>query len=87
VKPLTVGIARLLAPGYGTCWNCGWPWKYVKPHSTMYNNGHGCFPLCEQCWERMTVEQRLPAYRWLVFDLWGEPDLWPAVETAVRSGK
>jgi hypothetical protein len=30
--------------------------------------GYGCFPLCEECWQPMTPEERLPYYMQLVDD-------------------
>ena len=57
---------RTLAPGYGFCHRCGRPWKFTKGHSTTFEEGHGCFPLCEDCWSELTPTERLPFYRQLI---------------------
>ena len=88
IKSIT---AKLLAPGYGTCYRCDMPWKFVNPHSTYYVENRGCFPLCEDCWQTLTIEQRLPYYK----TLWAEwqkngPDSikkWELIEKAVLEGK
>lgn len=59
-------VARAAAPGYGSCYRCGMPWKFTDGHITPYGNGHGCFPLCEPCWGELTIEQRLPFYEKLL---------------------
>lgn len=72
-------VARAAAPGYGSCYRCGMPWKFTEHHTTYYSNGRGCFPLCEQCWGELTPEQRLPFYERLLHD-------WHA-ERAVEGGQ
>jgi hypothetical protein len=64
-------ITRKLFPTYSYCKRCGMSWglSWVKPHSTDYRKGYGCFPLCEWCWERLTPGQRLPYYNMLI-DIW-----------------
>jgi hypothetical protein len=32
-----------------------------------------CFPLCEKCWAKLTVEEREPYY-WKLLRLWDTPD-------------
>lgn len=51
------------------------------------------FPLCEQCWNELTPETRIPYYRQL-YDHWAsddevKEDLEPfeTIEQAVREGK
>ncbi len=58
-------VERILAPGYGTCGKCKRPWKYVQGHSTTYteDGSRGCFPLCEECWESLFPDERLPYYK------------------------
>lgn len=59
-----------LFPHLSTCKRCQWPWSVVRGHTTEYENGCGCFPLCEDCWvELRTPENRLPYYMRLV-DIW-----------------
>ena len=85
-------IARAAAPGYGTCHRCGFPWRFVKEHSTEYARGRACFPLCESCWSALTPGQRLHYYR----ELWDEweadgvnkdGEMWDAIRDAVLDGK
>lgn len=85
-------LGCLFAPGYGCCFRCGTPWKFVREHSTEYRSGSGCFPLCEKCWRGLgTPEARLPFYRQL-WEMWkskGSPkseETWQQIEAAVRSG-
>lgn len=66
----------------------------VDNHATSYGDeGHGCFPLCEGCWNKLTPEERLPYYRYL-WELWKSteseiPDYkvveWSVIEKAVLS--
>ena len=83
--------------GYSGCGKCGDTWNWKEPHSTIYNEyGTGCFPLCKECWQKLTPEQRLPFYMQLV-DLWesqSEPPELPrlqrvreAITRAVLEGK
>lgn len=56
-----------LAPGYGSCGRCKWPWPFVVTHCTDFAEGNGCFPLCEQCWQSLgTPEARMPFYETLI---------------------
>lgn len=78
--------------GYGGCLRCYTPWNKTKEHTTRYHSCKdayhvyneykdespcgGCFPLCQTCWESLTINQRLPYYEALV-TLWsadGFPD-------------
>lgn len=81
--------SQALAPGFGFCYKCRTPWKFVKPHYTTYEElhpttklpdqtmflltGRSCFPLCEKCWEETPVEERLPYYAEM-FTTWKEAD-------------
>lgn len=56
-------------PGTGVCERCRLPWDIVRGHSTMYERGSGCFPLCEDCWSELSPRTRLPYYMSLV-DQW-----------------
>lgn len=59
--------------GYGCCLRCGDTWDWKPEHVTHYRTEgwpkEGCFPLCEECWERLTPEERWPFYDGLV-DKW-----------------
>ncbi len=81
-------LMRELLPGYGTCYSCGWPWPLILSHTTYYAELRGCFPLCEQCWRKLTPQQRLPHYRAL-WESWGDPGYasWDDIEAAVLAGK
>lgn len=59
-------VLKPLAPGYGTCFRCDIPWKFIKGHPTPYGGGRACFPLCEMCWQELTIEERLPYYEKLL---------------------
>lgn len=89
--------------GFGSCYRCGGTWNHVEEHTTYYNDHSGCFPLCKDCWEKLTPEQRLPYYAqlmglWLSHpefwssDEWGPHfienlDKWPEIKAAVLAGK
>lgn len=66
-------------PGYGKCSRCGRVWAICEPHITPYD-GYGvrfkeyggCFALCQECWEELTPQERLPhylslLYRWMSY--------------------
>jgi len=57
--------------GYGGCYRCGDTWNWKTAHSTPYEEGRACFPLCEECWSELTPDERLPYYEELVA-VWGE---------------
>lgn len=67
-------LSELLGPkGYSSCGCCGTTWWFAKSHATDYTIpgealGHGCFPLCQRCWEERTPAARLPYYE----QLWDE---------------
>ena len=85
------------------CHRCGRDWNECERHCTphVYSpDGRAageCFPLCEECWSALSVEDRLPFYREL-FNIWlssGFPDqnghsydsVWNTIEENVLSGK
>lgn len=59
-------IAKPFCLGYSSCGHCGRPWPICNEHATMYTWDRGCFPLCEDCWSELTIEERWPYY----LDLW-----------------
>ena len=73
LRRLVGNVARILFPSYSACGHCGRPWKIVDGHATPYKPSYGCFPLCEDCWGELTIDERLPYYddlvdRWIVSD-------------------
>lgn len=90
-------VSKLLYPGFGACGHCGRRWPAVeKKHYTQYTNHSGCFPLCQMCWEDLTIEQRLPHYLNLYLQWRSEgfdtcngvpwEQVWIEMESAVRAG-
>src|SRR6266699_2498920 len=66
-RKIWAAIIRLVAPpSYGSCLCCGISWWLKGWHSTNFSDSEGCFPLCEFCWSRMTPDQRLPFYEYLI---------------------
>jgi hypothetical protein len=75
---LRARFLRRLYPGLGWCSRCGMPWTRVEGHRTPYGYTEGdplidgfsysraCFPLCEGCWARLTIAERIPYYESLV---------------------
>jgi hypothetical protein len=81
-------------PGYGTCLYCHRNWKICEPHNTPYQFTYSdqlplreCFPLCEECWQELSIEERLPYYRklWVIWQT-GDIEQWLLMEKAVRKG-
>lgn len=91
-------MSRIAFYSYSWCGVCKRTWNICEKHSTEYKTEMdgmitwGCFPLCEECWQDLTIEQRIPYYE----DLWQD---WLQQETdkteedhqsmlkAVREGK
>jgi hypothetical protein len=80
------------SPGYGRCRYCQRNWTICEPHSTPYQFTAGipmraCFPLCEECWQELSIDERLPYYHEL-WRAWGtrDEDTWHMIEEAVRKG-
>lgn len=59
---LRARLERFLSPGFSFCFRCERPWRFVEGHVTNYTTTCGCFPLCEDCWQALTVDERLPYY-------------------------
>ncbi len=55
--------------GVGGCLRCGDKWSWKPIHSTYYSTTHGCFPLCQPCWQTAGPNQIQRYYRELV-KLW-----------------
>jgi len=55
-------ILRLVEPGYSYCSRCHYPWKYAKDHSCYYDNGRSHFALCEKCWNKTTLSEKIDYY-------------------------
>ena len=82
---------------FGSCNRCFESWAYVRGHATSYTESMGCFPLCEDCWEVLTPEERLPYYRrmWKGWFHWADTNdevaalykKWKLIEKAVLDGK
>jgi hypothetical protein len=80
-------LGDFIVPGYGSCYKCRTNWFFVEGHTTLFGPSGGGFPLCEQCWQELTPEQRLPFYRQL-FENW-QPHSnysWAEIEAAVLRG-
>lgn len=70
------------------------------PHVTSYTPQYGIFPLCERCWSKLDIPDRVGWYRrlweaWLA-DAKAEDDTgrqldlhvrWPLILAAVRAGR
>ena len=63
---LVAKLLNPLFPQYSKCRRCNRNWKICKGHTTPYDATSGCFPLCEDCWLELGVEERVPYY----IDLW-----------------
>ena len=51
-------IKNFLGSGWGGCLRCKDRWSWKPPHVTEeITPGHGCFPLCEPCWQRATPKE------------------------------
>lgn len=96
VRRLLGEASRLLFPSYSWCGHCTRTWNVCKCHITdyMYENfiTWGCFPLCEDCWKELTIEERLPYYEklwetWLAQDTDKTEKEHAAILKAVQNGK
>lgn len=93
-------FARLVSPMCSWCGRCDMPWNLTKNHVTGVTEVSGIFPLCENCWNDLTPQDRLPYYRKL-YESWlktmpetlpdGSPSklnvTWEEIEAAVLAGK
>lgn len=83
------GSITQLFSHFGSCGRCNRNWGICQGHDTKYSEYYGMFPLCEDCWQELTPEQRLPFYH-ATIERWessGRPDKngvpWEDVYTAV----
>ncbi|MEN3369987.1 MAG: hypothetical protein V7609_2130 [Verrucomicrobiota bacterium] len=82
--------------GLGECGRCLDSWLWKPHHTTDFTSRDGVFPLCEDCWKRLTPDERLPFYR-AMFErnlatcpadyLEQYKAQWPLIEKAVKEGK
>ncbi len=81
-------VSQFIFPKYSSCGECNTTWNIVKPHCTSYTKNKGCFPLCEKCWNKLTIEERLPHYK-KMWERWRTSDKeeWTKIEKAVWDGK
>ena len=81
---------KILMPRFSSlerCERCGRTSNVGKDHLTIYALGKGCFPLCEDCWQKLEPETRLPYYR-KSFEKWEHNYAnWDDVKKAVMEGK
>ena len=80
-------VAEVTQPYMG-CLRCGLLFPYVEHHTTDYTQGRGCLPLCQLCWQALSITERLPFYRQL-WNTWERQDYrtWLDIAAAVRDGK
>jgi len=63
---------RKHSDGYGRCLHCGGSWAIKRPHWTWYSDA-AMGPLCEECYDELSPEERLPYYVKL-WESWGSPE-------------
>lgn len=56
--------------GWGSCCRCKTTWNRCKHHDTPISKSRGIFPLCEECWFKLTPKQRLPYYLHVINHKW-----------------
>ena len=70
-------LKNSLGEGFSGCNRCGDKWNWKEPHYVTYHEtergSSGMFPLCEECYQQLTPEERYPYYRRLYFS-WCNPD-------------
>ena len=84
-------LSKLLSPLYanlGNCERCSLPWTVAKDHSTDIDEFHSCFPLCERCWNDLSIDGRISFYK-KMYESWGQEDeaKWEALKKAVLEDK
>ena len=48
--------------GFGGCAKCGDRWNWKDAHTVYYSEHAGGSPLCEECWNKTTKEEKLRYY-------------------------
>lgn len=86
LRRLIGATTRPFCLNFTYCGHCGRPWKMCRPHITYWNQNQGCFPLCEDCWKELTIEERVPYYIMLV-NSWGDRSNKAQILDAVWAGK
>jgi hypothetical protein len=58
---------------FGKCAHCGGSWAVKSPHWTWYSSA-AIGPICEECYEKLSPEERWPYYEALLseWENWGE---------------
>ena len=80
-------ISHVIYPGLGWCYRCKTNWAFVESHTTWLNDHAATFPLCEQCWDELTPEERLPYYR-MQWEAWPiHQYTWDEMRAAVMRGE
>ena len=59
--------------GYSGCLCCGDKWNWKPKHIIPYGNAAGMFPLCDECYDRLSPEERYHYCQELWRD-WGRPE-------------
>jgi len=54
--------------GFGHCRHCGRGWDIVRGHRVFYKPRSGMFPVCVECWPKLSREQRIAYCRLLAVD-------------------
>ena len=53
---------NLMWGGIGKCGSCYRNYYSVQEHTTVVKKNYAIYPLCQDCWFDMTIEERLPYY-------------------------
>lgn len=59
--------------GYSGCSHCGGTWNWKKDHNIPYSDSGGMFPLCEECYQKLSPEERYD-YCLELWRSWGCPN-------------
>lgn len=59
--------------GCNGCSHCGGKWNWKQEHIIYYTKTNGMFPLCEECYEKLSPQERYD-YCIEVWNSWGRPD-------------
>lgn len=74
--------------GYYSCHHCGATWNCVKRKTVMYSVGSGMFPLCVECFDKLSSEEIDPYIEQLVLQWveqgWSESQ---SPEEVIRAAK